>query len=88
MGLEKEELVQALGLSFTVSTLALTVNLIIEGGLQLSLASDAFAGLALACVGMWAGQAIRFRLSPTTFRQSFFAGLLLLGLYLSARWVV
>ena len=88
IGLEKQELVQALGLSFTVSTLALTVNLLIEGGLQLSLASDTLTGLALACVGMWLGQAIRLRLSPAAFRRSFYAGLLLLGLYLAARSAV
>jgi len=88
IGLEKQELVQALGLSFTVSTIALAVNLVIEGGLQLSLASDALAGLTLACVGMWLGQAIRLRLSPAAFRQSFYAGLLLLGLYLAARSAV
>lgn len=88
IGLEKQELVQALGLSFTVSTLALTVNLVIEGGLHLSLASDTLTGLALACVGMWLGQAIRLRLSSAAFRQSFYAGLLLLGLYLAARSAV
>ena len=53
IGLEKQELVQALGLSFTVSTLALTVNLVIEGGLRLSLASDTCMALGLACVEMW-----------------------------------
>jgi uncharacterized protein len=88
IGLEKQELVQALGLSFTVSTLALTVNLVIEGGLQLSLASDTLTGLGLACVGMWFGQAIRLRLSPAAFRQAFYAGLLLLGVYLAARSAV
>jgi uncharacterized protein len=88
IGLEKQELVQALGLSFTVSTLALSVNLVIEGGLQLSLAADTLTGLALACVGMWLGQAIRERLSPRAFRRSFYAGLLLLGLYLAARSAV
>ena len=71
IGLEKQELVQALGLSFTVSTLALTVNLVIEGGFWFSLASDTLTALGLACVGMWLGQAIRQRLSPTAFRQSF-----------------
>jgi uncharacterized membrane protein YfcA len=86
--LEKQELVQALGLSFTVSTVALTVNLAIEGGFQLSLASDALTGLTLACIGMWLGQAIRLHLSPRAFRQSFYAGLLLLGLYLVARSAV
>jgi len=88
IGLEKEELVQALGLSFTVSTLALAVNVGIEGGLQISKASDTIVALGLACVGMWIGQMIRLRLSPTAFRGWFFAALLLLGLYLVARSVV
>lgn len=85
LGLDKEELVQALGLSFTVSTLALAVNIGIEGGLQVSMARETFVALVLACTGMWIGQAIRLRLSPTAFRRWFFAGLLLLGLYLVAR---
>ena len=34
IGFEKEELVQALGLSFTVSTMALAFNVAFEGGLQ------------------------------------------------------
>jgi len=59
IGLQKDELVQALGLSFTVSTIALAINVALEGGLRLSIASDTIAGLALACAGMWIGQAIR-----------------------------
>lgn len=88
IGLEKEELVQALGLSFTVSTLALAVNVGIEGGLQVSMASDTIVALGLACVGMWIGQVIRLRLSPAAFRLGFFAALMLLGLYLVVRTVV
>jgi uncharacterized membrane protein YfcA len=87
IGLEKEELVQALGLSFTVSTLALAVNVGVEGGLQGSLAGSTVVALGLACIGMWIGQAIRMRLSPETFRRWFFAALLLLGLYLVVRSV-
>jgi len=86
-GLEKEELVQALGLSFTVSTLALAVNVAAEGGLNISVAGPTVAALVLACAGMWCGQAIRLQLSPATFRRWFFSGLLLLGLYLVARSV-
>jgi uncharacterized protein len=82
VGLEKEQLVQALGLSFTVSTFALAINVGLEGGLQLSNAIDTIAALALACVGMWIGQAIRLRMSPTVFRRWFFVGLSLLGIYL------
>jgi len=87
IGLEKEELVQALGLSFTVSTLALAVNVAAEGGLNISVAGPTVAALVLACAGMWCGQAIRLQLSPATFRRWFFSGLLLLGLYLVARSV-
>jgi uncharacterized membrane protein YfcA len=85
IGCEKEELVQALGLSFTVSTVALMVNVTLEGGLQRALAGEAVAALALACAGMWIGQAIRLRLSPDAFRKWFFAGLLLLGAHLVVR---
>lgn len=85
IGLEKEELVQALGLSFTVSTAALAVNVGVEGGLRLSMATEAVVALGLACAGMWLGQVIRLRLSPAAFRKWFFASLFLLGLYLVAR---
>jgi uncharacterized protein len=50
MGLGKEELVQALGLSFTVSTVALAVNVIAEGGLNVSVAATTIAALAVACL--------------------------------------
>lgn len=85
IGLEKEQLVQALGLSFTVSTLALAVNVGLAGGLQLAIATETILALVFACLGMWLGQVIRLRLSPIAFRRWFFAGLLLLGLYLTAR---
>jgi uncharacterized protein len=83
IGLEKDELVQALGLSFTVSTVALSVNLIGAGVLNISLAATAVAALATAVIGMWIGQAVRLRLDQKTFRRWFFIGLLLLGLYLA-----
>ena len=82
IGLEKEELVQALGLSFTVSTLALAVNVAWAGGFGVSMAASAVVALALAGAGMAAGQAVRHRLSAQLFRRCFFAGLLLLGLHL------
>jgi uncharacterized membrane protein YfcA len=88
IGLEKEELVQALGLSFTVSTLALAVNVGIEGGFQDSMGYDTIVALALACAGMWIGQLIRQRLSPTAFRRWFFTSLIPLGLYLVVRSII
>jgi uncharacterized membrane protein YfcA len=83
IGLEKEELVQALGLSFTVSTIALSFNLIGAGVLTFSLASSATIALVAALAGMWIGQVVRLRLDQATFRRWFFIGLLLLGIYLS-----
>jgi uncharacterized membrane protein YfcA len=85
IGFEKEELVQALGPSFTVSTIALAINVALEGGLQLAMASATVVGRALACAGMRIGQAIRVRMSAATFRRLFLVGLLLLGVYLAAR---
>ncbi len=85
IGLTKDELVQALGLSFTVSTLALAVTLAGSTGLALELAWPSIAGVVVALAGMRLGQAVRARLAPATFRLWFFAGLLALGAYLAAR---
>jgi uncharacterized protein len=85
IGLDKEELIQALGLSFTVSTAALAVNLAADNALHTGLAGPALGALAMAAGGMWLGQMLRLRMSPTTFRRCFFFGLLLLGVYLALR---
>jgi uncharacterized membrane protein YfcA len=85
IGLEKDDLVQALGLSFAVSTAALAVNLAVAGSFNFSLAGSAAMTLATAAAGMWLGQALRRHLSPAAFRTWFFIGLFALGLYLVAR---
>ena len=88
IGLEKDSLVQALGLSFTVSTLALAINLVAVGTFNLSLAGPSVATLTLAAAGMWLGQRLRARLSPATFRTWFFVALAALGLYILVRSLV
>jgi len=88
IGLEKEDLVQALGLSFTISSLALAVNLASVSALNLSLGAASLGALAVAGVGMWLGQTLRLRLRPETFRLCFLVGLLALGVYLVARAVI
>ena len=85
IGLEKEDLVQALGLSFTVSTLALAINVAASGALDVGIAGTTVVALVLACAGMWFGQVIRLKLSADIFRRCFFGGLLALGLYLALR---
>jgi uncharacterized membrane protein YfcA len=84
IGFEKEDLVQALGLTFTVGTVALSVNLALAGALKITLAGPTLGVLAMAALGMWAGQELRLRLSPETFRRWFLIGLALLGAYLTA----
>ena len=85
IGLEKDELVQALGLSFTVSTLALAVSLAADGVFVPKMIVPTLVALSVSLLGMWLGQVVRDRLSPTTFRRCFFAGLLLLGLWLAVK---
>jgi uncharacterized membrane protein YfcA len=88
VGLERDQLVQALGLSFTISTLALAVNLASQGSLPADVALDSGLALIPALAGMWAGQLIRTRTKPAVFRVWFFVGLLLLGGHLSLRSVL
>ncbi|MBN9467540.1 MAG: sulfite exporter TauE/SafE family protein [Bosea sp.] len=85
LGFEKEELVQALGLSFIVSTVALAFGLIGAGALDWAVAGASLLALLPALAGMGAGQAIRQRISAATFKLCFFAGLLALGGYLVLR---
>ncbi|TBU79648.1 hypothetical protein DNK06_01730 [Pseudomonas daroniae] len=86
IGLEKDDLVQALGLSFSVSTLALALSLGHSGEL-LQPAVLGISGLALlpALLGMAGGQWLRRRISPERFKRWFFIGLLLLGADLALR---
>jgi uncharacterized membrane protein YfcA len=85
LNLERDELVQALGLSFTISTVALGLVLALGGTLQASTAAVSFVALLPALGGMFAGQWLRSRIRPETFRFYFFLGLLLLGGHLASR---
>jgi uncharacterized protein len=79
LGLRKDDLIQALGLSFTVSTIALAVGLGWRGAFQLDGLALSSLAIVPALAGMWLGQAVRRRVSPETFRRWFLIGLLLLG---------
>jgi uncharacterized membrane protein YfcA len=83
--LEREDLIQALGLNFTVSTIALAGSLTHGGMLRMQLLGLAILALAAALTGMFLGQMLRERIRPAVFRRCFFLGLLLLGLHLTVR---
>lgn len=86
LGLARDELVQALGLSFTVSTVALAISLALGGVFgHAPVIGASLAALAPALAGMWIGQRLRDRIPPARFRQVFFFGLLLLGADLARR---
>lgn len=88
LGLSKEELIQALGLSFTVSTLALAVALALSGHFQLAAAGNSLLAVVPALAGMFIGQRLRGKLQPEAFRRWFFIGLVALGIYMIARVLV
>jgi uncharacterized protein len=88
IGLEKDDLVLAMGLSFTVSTVALAAVLVANGALQTSVAAASLLALLPALIGMWLGQWVRARVSPRVFRICFFAGSLILGAHLALRALV
>jgi len=85
LGLNKDDLVQALGLSFTVSTIALAAGLAWHGSFRVDNFSMSAVAIFPALTGMWAGQAIRSKVSPATFRRWFLISLLLLGAEMIAR---
>lgn len=79
LGFSRDDLVQALGLSFTVSTVALAVALGAQGAVATDRMMLSLLALVPAMIGMWAGQRLRHRISPATFRRVFLVFLLLLG---------
>lgn len=85
LGLGKDDLVQALGLAFLTSTLALGLRLALDG------ASTAFNPIAssgpllAAGLGVWLGQLLRGRLCEAAFRRIFLCALLALGAWLLGR---
>lgn len=85
LDLSRDDLVQALGLSFTLSTLALATVLLANGSFQFSVAGASLAALVPAVAGMVLGQRMRMRIRAETFRRYFFVGLLMLGAHLALR---
>ncbi|MEW6641586.1 MAG: sulfite exporter TauE/SafE family protein [Pseudomonadota bacterium] len=83
IGMEKDELVQALGVFFTTATIALSFNLTSAGLLTASTAVPGILAMITAFLGMYIGQIVRVRMDAVTFRRWFLVGMGLLGLYLA-----
>ncbi|WIG95959.1 sulfite exporter TauE/SafE family protein [Myxococcus sp. SDU36] len=85
LGFEREELIQAMGISFTVSTLALAAGLYINAAGAGTQLGQSLLMLLPALVGMQVGQWLRQKLSPVLFRACFLVSLMLLGMHMVAR---
>lgn len=88
LGLTKDELIQALGLSFTVSTIALALALGASGSFSFEIVMASFGALVPALAGMFVGQHARNRIEPATFRKWFLISMLLVGSYMAIRSLV
>jgi uncharacterized protein len=84
IGMEKDELVQALGVFFTVATVSLGFNLTSSGLLTAATALPGAVAMAAAFAGMYIGQAVRSRLEPEAFRRWFLVSMIFLGIYITA----
>jgi len=83
IGMEKDELVQALGVFFTSATVALAFNLTASGLLTAATALPGAVAMVASFTGMCIGQAVRSRMQPEVFRRWFLISMILLGIYLA-----
>jgi uncharacterized membrane protein YfcA len=84
IGLSRDMLIQAMGMLFTASTLALAAALQQAKFLTIEHGVLSAAAVLPAIIGMVVGQHIRKRLSEQRFRRVFFISLLVLGAYIIA----
>ena len=82
LGLSRDVLVQTMGVTFVVLTLALGSALSTQGLLSSDLGILSAAAVVPAVLGMVLGQTVRKRLPEATFRRVFFCALFALGLYI------
>jgi uncharacterized membrane protein YfcA len=88
LALQRDELIQALGLSLLTSAAALALALARAGALPVSLLGASLFALAPAGLGVLFGQWLRQRTHPAVFVRVFAVGLLLIGLHLAIRSLI
>lgn len=82
LDLERDALVQMMGLSFTVSTCAIGLAMLGHGSYDATLATVSVLALVPAIMGMKIGQRLRHTLSEALFRRCLFLGLFVIGVRL------
>jgi len=86
--MERDELIQAIGLWVTIATLSLAFSLKDHDLFSNELGLLSLTAVLPALLGMWVGRVLRPRLSESAFRHLFFAGLMIIGVYISVSTVV
>ena len=82
IGLSRDMLVQAMGMLFTASTVALAFALGTNALLSTELEIASLLAVVPSLIGMWAGQNLRRHLSEAQFHSALFIGIVLLGIYI------
>ena len=82
LGLDRDELVQMMGVTFSVSTAALAGVLVLHGAWRVDAGIVSAVAVAPAIAGMMLGARLRAHLTPATFRKWLLAGLGVIGLKL------
>lgn len=85
LGLNRDTLIQAMGIWFSLASVALSVALGGRDALPPSLALVSAGAVIPALAGMELGRRLRQRLSEARFRKVLFATLLMLGIYIAFR---
>lgn len=83
--LNRDELLQTLGVTFVVAAVALALILFDAGLLRITNASGSALALIPTALGMYAGRHMLVRIDPKTFRKLFVAGLFALGAFIAIK---
>jgi uncharacterized membrane protein YfcA len=88
LGLQRDQLIQAMGIMFTLSTVSLMLALGGQKLLTVDLGIVSVLAIVPALLGMALGQQVRRLLSEARFRKVFFAAQIALGGYIVLRSMV
>ncbi|MFZ5779425.1 MAG: sulfite exporter TauE/SafE family protein [Pseudomonadota bacterium] len=85
LDIDRNDLVQALGIMFVAITGALTLALALQGIFTPANVVGGFGALVPTFLGVWIGQHARRAISAETFRRAFLLGMLAIGLQMASR---
>ena len=82
IGMQRDRLIQSMGILFTLSTIALSISLLSMGIQSSELSLHSTFAVVPALLGMWGGKKIRKAISEQAFRILFYISLIGVGLLL------